>query len=167
VQRANTGDDLAPLLRTSVVEPTDAIVAVPGVDFGRIVAGLADQSGPRLLAGLAEAIAPEEATNERLRLVLPIWSTEPHLHYPWAAAAMPPTAIAATAVLIEGLKRMGARASRAGLVAAIETLHDFPTGVLPPLNFDRGLHIGSFASVVIRPNRGRGMTILGGWRTPR
>ena len=80
---------------------------------------------------------------------------------------MPPMAIAATAVLVEGLKRMGARASRAGLIGAIETLRDFPTGVLPPLSFSRSAHIGSFASVVIRPDRSRGMIMLGGWRTPR
>jgi hypothetical protein len=46
-------------------------------------------------------------------------------------------------------------------------LHDFPTGVLPPLNFTRGVHTGSFASVVVRPDRGRGVVMLGGWRTAR
>jgi hypothetical protein len=166
VQR-NAADDLAALLPPAVTEPPNAIVVVPGVDFGRIVAGLADRPGSWLLAGPAEAVAPERATDERLRLVLPIWPADPRGRDPSTAPAMPPTAIAATAVLVEGLKRMGARASRAGLIAAIETLHDFPTGVLPLLNFGRSLHIGSFASVVIRPDRSRGMMMLGGWRTPR
>jgi hypothetical protein len=62
---------------------------------------------------------------------------------------------------------VGARASRAGLVASIETLRDFPTGVLPPLSFARGQHGGNRASVVIRPDRGYGIVVLGGWRSPR
>ena len=157
VQR-RTADDLAALLPPT--EFVDAIVVLPGADFGRIAAGLADRPGKWLLAGAAEALSPDNATDERLRLVLPVGPGQP-------STAVPPMAIAATAVLIEGLKRMGARASRAGLIGAIETLRDFPTGVLPPLSFSRGVHIGSFASVVIRPDRSRGMIMLGGWRTPQ
>jgi hypothetical protein len=70
-------------------------------------------------------------------------------------------------VLIEGIKRMGARASRAGLIAAIETLRGFPTGVLPPLSFGRGQHAGNHASVVVRPDKARGLIVLGDWRVPR
>ncbi|HXN88623.1 MAG TPA: hypothetical protein VN890_04630, partial [Methylocella sp.] len=70
-------------------------------------------------------------------------------------------------VFVEGLKRMGGRASRAGLIAAIETLRDFPTGVLPPVNFGRGQHRGNHASVVIRPDRSYGIIVLEGWRAPR
>lgn len=62
---------------------------------------------------------------------------------------------------------MGARATRAGLVAAIETVRDFPTGVLPPVSFARGQHGGNRASVVIRPDRSGGIVVLGDWRAPR
>ncbi len=164
VQR-RAADDLAALLPPAATEPLDAIIVLPGADFGRIAADLANRPGAQLLAGPAEALAPEAATDERLRLVLPIWPGDPRGRD--ASSSIPPTAIAASAVLIEGLKRMGARASRAGLIGAIETLRDFPTGVLPPLNFARGVHTGSFASVVIRPDRNRGMVMLGDWRTPR
>ncbi|MHC2282139.1 hypothetical protein ACVME8_008782 [Bradyrhizobium diazoefficiens] len=38
---------------------------------------------------------------------------------------------------------------------------------MTPLNFDWGQHVGSHASIVVRPDRSRGMMTLGGWRTPR
>jgi hypothetical protein len=163
VQR-HGADDLAALFPPAASETPDAVIVLPGADFGRIAADLAGRPGAWLLAGAAEALAPEAATDERLRLVLPIGPSDAHSR---DASRAPPTAIAATAVLIEGLKRMGARASRAGLIGAIETLRDFPTGVLPPLTFSRGVHTGSFASVVIRPDPRGGMIVLGGWRTPR
>jgi hypothetical protein len=43
-----------------------------------------------------------------------------------------------------GVETDGGRASRAGLIAAIATLDDFSTDVLPPLNFGGSLHIRSF-----------------------
>ena len=47
---------------------------------------------------------------------------------------------AAAAVLIEGLKRAGARPSRVRLIAAMETLQDFQVNGMPPLSFGRGRH---------------------------
>ena len=138
------------------------MLALPGVDLGRLVAQLADRPGDWLLAGPAEAVPLDELTNGRLRLVLPVLPPDPS-----AGAAIPPLAIAAVAVFVEGLKRMGARASHAGLIAAIETLQDFPTVVLPPLNFGRGQHGGNHASVVIRPDRSSGIIMIEGWRAPR
>src|SRR6185437_6804867 len=129
VLRRAHADNLAALLPPASAASPDAIVVLPDVDFGRLAAGLADQEGSFLLAGAAEAVAPEIATDERLRLVLPIGP---------GGTATPTLASAAVAVLVEGLKRMGARASRAGLMTAIESLRDVQTGVLPPLNFDRG-----------------------------
>jgi len=167
VLRAANVDDLAALLPPVVAAPPDAIIVISGVDFRRLAAGPAGWPGPWLLAGPAEGLAPEDATDERMRLVLPIWPANPRGDDAPGTPATAPLATAASAVLIEGLKRMGARATRAGLIAAIESLHDFPTGVLPSLNFGRGLHIGSFAGVVIRPDRSRGMITLGGWRVAR
>lgn len=141
---------------TALETAPDAVVALPDVDLGPLVA----QRGGWLLAGPVETIAPGNVIDERLRLVLPVLPAA-------VRGDAPPLAIAAVAVIVEGLKRMGARPSRAGLVAAIETLRDFPTGVLPPLSFSRSQHLGTHAAVVIRPDRGDGITVLGGWRTPR
>jgi hypothetical protein len=164
VTHVANASDLAPAV---LAAPPDAIMVLPGADFSRLVTGLADRPGSWLLAAPAESLAPEEVTDERLRLVLPIWPADPHHRDSQISSAAPPLATAASAVLIEGLKRMGAHATRAGLIAAIETLHRFETGVLPPLDFARGSHTGSFASIVIRPDRSRRVIILGGWRTHR
>jgi ABC-type branched-subunit amino acid transport system substrate-binding protein len=166
VRRTNT-EDLTAVLPPAVEPAPDAVLALPGVDLGRLVAQLADRRGDWLLAGPAEAVTLGGAMDERLRLVLPIVPADPRGREPAAAMALPPLAVAATAVFVEGLKRMGARASRAGLIAALETLHDFPTGVLPPASFGRGQHGGNHASVVIRPDRSHGILVLGGWRAPR
>jgi hypothetical protein len=167
VVRRTDADDLAAMLPPAVESAPDAVVALPGVDLGHLAAQLADRRGDWLLAGPAEAVTLDGPRDARLRLVLPVLPADPRGRDPSAAMAMSPLAIAAGAVLVEGLKRMGARASRAGLIAAIETLRDFPTGVLPPLSFGRGQHSGNHASVVIRPDRNYGMTVLGGWRLPR
>jgi len=102
-------DNLAALLPPAPAESPDAIVVLSDVDFGRLAAArLADQPGSFLLAGAAEAVAPEIATDERLRLVLPIGPGGA------PASAVPPLVSAAVAVLAEGLKRMGgASAGRA------------------------------------------------------
>jgi mono/diheme cytochrome c family protein len=167
IVRGSSAEDLTAVLPPLVEPFPDAVLALPGVDFVRLVAELADRRGDWLLAGPAEAVTPGAAIDERLRLVLPILPADPQGRDPSVATAIPPLAVAAAAVFVEGLKRMGARASRAGLIAAIETLRDFPTGVLPPLNFGRGQHTGNHASLVIRPDRRQGIIVLGGWRAPR
>ncbi len=161
VERRATADDPATLLPPATANSPDAIIVLPGADLGHLAAGLSDRPGTFLLAGAAEALPVEAATDARLRLVLPLGFAGT------SSPDAPPLAGAAAAVLVEGLKRMGARATRTGLISAIETLRDFGTGVLPPLSFGRGRHVGSEASIVIRPNPGRGMITLGSWRTPR
>jgi ABC-type branched-subunit amino acid transport system substrate-binding protein len=165
VTHRTTVEDLAAMTPPAVALDPDAILALPGTDLGRLAAQLADRRGSLLLAGPAQALAPGEARDERLRLVLPV--SPPGARSREASAPLPPLAAAAAAVLIEGVKRMGARASRAGLIAALETLRGFATDDLPPLSFGRGQHTGSRASLVIRPDNLRGLMVVGGWRTPR
>jgi len=133
----------------------DAAIALTGVDLDRLSA----RSGARLIAASAAALALDHARDERLRLVLPV--------LPGDARGPPPLAQAAAAITIEGIKRMGSRPTRAGLLAALETLRDFPTGVLPPLGFSHARHLGTTAAVVVRPDHSRGMVVMRDWRTPR
>jgi hypothetical protein len=154
VMRRDEGQELPPAIAYAV----DAILALPDADFARLAAQLAGRPEPVRLAGLFQPIATRDA---RLRFALPV--------APVAAPAstdvmpVPPVASAAAAILIEGVKRMGARASRAGLLAALGTVRDFMADGLPPLN----LGPGPRASLVIRPDETRGFVVLGGWRTPR
>ena len=162
-----TAADLAAVLPPAIEPAPDAVLALPGAALDGLAAQLASRREDLLLAGPAQAVTPGVATDPRLRLVLPVWPTGPGGRDASAATALPPLAAAAAAVLVEGLKRMGGHASRAGLVAALESLRDFPTGAAPPQNFGRGQHIGSRAGVVVRPDRDGGIIVIGSWRAPR
>lgn len=162
-----TNEDLSAVLPPTIVPAPDAVVALPGVDLNRLVAEMAGRSGGWRLAGPAEAVTLRKGMSERLRLVLPLLPHDPRQQETSVASSVPPLAAASAAILVEGVKRMGGRASRAGLIAALETVRDFPTGVLPPVSFGRGQHGGTRASAVIRPDKSGGIVALGGWRVPR
>ncbi|HEY0142192.1 MAG TPA: ABC transporter substrate-binding protein [Thermoanaerobaculia bacterium] len=52
-------------------------------------------------------------------------------------------------VLVEGLKRAGRDLTREKLIAALERLYEFPTGLTPPVTFNRNRHIGSAGAHVV------------------
>jgi ABC-type branched-subunit amino acid transport system substrate-binding protein len=135
----------------SLVAPSraDVIVAAPGQDPLQLI-GRAPPTA--LIAGRAADLVPRAGDAGRLRLVSPVATDDP-------------VALAAGAaeVLIEGVKRMGARPTRARLIAALETLQDFPVTDLPPQSFGRGRHVGTRASVVL--NSAGGRTAV--WRVPK
>lgn len=58
-------------------------------------------------------------------------------------------AYAAALVLSEGLKRAGRDASRAKLVSALEQLHDFNTGLTPPIRFGPGQRVGALGAHIV------------------
>ena len=73
-------------------------------------------------------------------------------------------AFAAAKVFTEGVKLSGRRLSRAGLVGSIEQMHDFKTGVLPPLTFGPNRRLGvSGAYVVGVDSAGGRLTPLSDW----
>jgi ABC-type branched-subunit amino acid transport system substrate-binding protein len=51
--------------------------------------------------------------------------------------------IAAMKIMAEGLRRAGRGLSRAGLIAALEELYDFPTGLTPPVTYGPGQRRGA------------------------
>jgi hypothetical protein len=51
-------------------------------------------------------------------------------------------------VFVEGLKRAGRELTREKLIAALEQLYQFPTGLTPPVTFNRNRRIGSDGYVV-------------------
>lgn len=58
--------------------------------------------------------------------------------------------IAAVKVFVEGLKRSGRDLTRETLIAALEQLYQFPTGVTPPVTYARNRHLGSTTVHVLR-----------------
>jgi len=136
----------------TLVDPSraDVVLAAPGQDPRRLIGQVPPTA---LIAGRAADQASGSGDAGRLRLVSPVASDDP-------------TALAAgaAAVLIEGLKRMGARPTRARLIAALETLQAFPIAGLPPQSFGRGRHVGTRASLVQNLDVGQQVA---GWRVPR
>lgn len=69
-----------------------------------------------------------------------------------ATRAYQPVRIAAYAaglLLVEGLKRTGRDLSRRKLVARLETLQGFDTGLLPPLSYNADRRIGSMGAYLV------------------
>lgn len=56
--------------------------------------------------------------------------------------AVQAAAYAAAKVFVEGLRRAGRALSRAGLVAALEGLSDFETGLTPPVSLGANRRVG-------------------------
>ncbi|MNN46418.1 hypothetical protein D3C81_1607990 [compost metagenome] len=53
-------------------------------------------------------------------------------------------------LLSEGLKRAGRDVSRQSLIEAVESLHDFDTGLTPQLNFGPGKRLGLSGAHIVR-----------------
>lgn len=68
-------------------------------------------------------------------------------------------------VLREGLRRTGRQLSRERLVAALEGLYDFPTGLLHPLTFGPNRRVGALGGWIVAVDLPAGtFTTVGGWR---
>ncbi len=67
-------------------------------------------------------------------------------------------------VLVEGLKRAGRALSREKLVASLEALHAFETGLAPPVTFGPDRRVGSFGGYVVGVDpAARAFRPFGGW----
>ena len=60
------------------------------------------------------------------------------------------SAVVDAIVLVEGLKRVGRALSRDGLVAGLEALHAFETGLSPPVSFGPDRRVGTPGAYVVR-----------------
>ena len=74
-------------------------------------------------------------------------------------------ALAAFDVLVEGLRRSGRHLSRERLVASLEALYDFPTGLLHPITFGPNRRVGALGGWIVSldPQSGA-FAPVGGWR---
>ncbi|HYE16329.1 MAG TPA: ABC transporter substrate-binding protein, partial [Pyrinomonadaceae bacterium] len=68
---------------------------------------------------------------------------------PLRSPAFQAVAYAAAKTLVEAAKSSGRQLTRASLVASLERLRDFQTGVLPPLTFGPNRRVGSEGAYVV------------------
>jgi ABC-type branched-subunit amino acid transport system substrate-binding protein len=64
--------------------------------------------------------------------------------------AMQGAALAASMVLVEGLSRAGRDLSRQKLLAALESLQGFDTGLMPPIRYNADRRIGSYGAFAVK-----------------
>jgi branched-chain amino acid transport system substrate-binding protein len=62
-------------------------------------------------------------------------------------------AVAAAKTLVEAMSRAGRKLNRISLAAQLNHLHEFDTGVLPPINFASNNHVGLGGAVIFRFDR--------------
>jgi len=153
----------------------------PGVVTESFLSGLAPAEVyvPGVLAGAGVFDSPA-AVAERLFLALPSLPTDrsPQAAERYRALAekheLPRSnlntqllVLAAAEVLREGLEQAGREVSREKLIAALEGLYDYRTGIVPPLTFNPNRHIGALGAYVVTldPEQ-RTFRPLGGFREP-
>lgn len=107
---------------------------------------------------------PEDAPLDPGPLQQALASVDAPLSHP----AVQSLAHAAACLTIDGLKRAGRDPSRARLRQALESVRDFRTGVVGPLNYSRQNHLGTVGSAVVRiAADGRRLETVREWRTPQ
>ena len=83
---------------------------------------------------------------------------------PGRSRASQASAVVDAMVLVEGLKRSGRALSRERLVASLEALYAFETGLSPPVTFGPDRRVGALGAHVVRVDAaGRAFVPVGGW----
>ena len=83
---------------------------------------------------------------------------------PGRSRASQASAVVDAMVLVEGLKRSGRGLSRERLVASLEALYAFETGLSPPVTFGPDRRVGALGAHVVRVDpAGKSFVPVGGW----
>jgi ABC-type branched-subunit amino acid transport system substrate-binding protein len=109
---------------------------------------------PALPAGESEAAAAEYRRLARTHNLPP-----QHTAAQW-------TAIASVRILVEGLKRAGKDLSREKLIAALESLYEFPTGLTHPVSYSKTRHTGAPGAYIVSLDAATKKFINLGWFEP-
>lgn len=69
-------------------------------------------------------------------------------------------------IFVEALKRAGPNPTRENLVAAMEGMKDFPTGIYPPVTYGPDRHDGNNGAVIVRAQNGQWIPVSE-WETTK
>jgi ABC-type branched-subunit amino acid transport system substrate-binding protein len=146
--RAADAAGFAPYLLASGTLAARAAVRAPASFQGRLLLAY-----PSIPADEADGAAAELA---RLRSVAAINDRN---------RASQVSASVALDVLVEGMRRTGRNLSRERLVAALEGLYDFETGLLRPLRYGPNRRVGTLGAYVVSVDVEKGsFSSVAGWR---
>jgi mono/diheme cytochrome c family protein len=115
---------------------------------------------------LAAPTLPTDATADARRELLAFIARH---HLPATQLAATMATVAAGRVFVDGLKRAGRELTREKLIASLETLYQFNTGLTPPVSYARGRHAGATGAyiVAVDVDRRTFVPMPDGWIRPR
>ncbi|MEQ1804011.1 MAG: ABC transporter substrate-binding protein [Burkholderiaceae bacterium] len=172
------------------LQPHDGVLVLGSAPWAKAAAEVAARSGsPALQEGSVHVVYAELGraaldwpADLRATLLLSLGSARDASLNPKAlladlagigAASQAPgiesLAYSAACLSVEALKRSGRSLTRAGVRRALETIHDFETGVSPPLSFAPGQRKGVWGAELVRltPSGSGAFTNVQRWQTPR
>jgi len=139
-----TEPELRALLESAAAADWAPWVLAPGVLSGALAVNAPAKIRDRLV--LAYPTLPSDREGWALHELSSLIETDAVAHEHVQAAI---SASAAAAVLTEGLRRTGRRLGRAELLAALESLYRFETGLMPPLTYTSNRRVGANGAWVV------------------
>jgi hypothetical protein len=136
---------------------------VAGALTGRDVFDAPAGSASRIFA--AYPMLPSDRTSEGLEQLQALVRKKRLTlrHLPLQVAAY-----GAARILVEALRRSGRDVSREKLLAELEGLYEFDTGLLPPVTFGPNLRVGAPGAYVVAVDRARRRFVpVSGWIAPK
>jgi ABC-type branched-subunit amino acid transport system substrate-binding protein len=176
-------DALAATLKSRAV--AGVLVLAPGAEFGALAAALAR------IDWALQLLVPGPLASRDLLALPPLFRDHVTLAYPTApgnqqesalrdlaqllqgradARAHQPSLVSAygaALLLVEGLKRTGRDLSRRKLLATLETVQSFDTGLMPRLSYNPDRRIGAPGGYLVAVDlEGKGLRPIGGYQLP-
>jgi hypothetical protein len=132
---------------------------VPGSLAGRAAVALPETFEGRVF--LAYPTVPADGTSEAAQRLARL---RQRARVPERQLGLQVQACSAAAILAEGLKRTGKVLRRERFVRDLEALHDFETGLVPPVSYGPARRIGALGGYVVAADlKARGFRPLGGF----
>jgi len=139
------GRELQQLLEAAGKFNWEPTILQPGPLAGQAFFHLSEQSIERVF--LAFPTLPSDLEPEALQEFM-LLLRKHNLSTPHPALSL--TALASAKILTEGLRQAGRRLDRAALVSALRRLHDFNTGLTPPVSYSPRRRIGALGGYVVK-----------------
>jgi ABC-type branched-subunit amino acid transport system substrate-binding protein len=158
-----SGRELQSLMAETQASSPAPTFMVAGALTGRDVFDAPAGSASRIFA--AYPMLPSDRTSEGLEQLQALVRKKRLTlrHLPLQVAAY-----GAARILVEALRRSGRDVSREKLLAELEGLYEFDTGLLPPVTFGPNLRVGAPGAYVVAVDRARRRFVpVSGWIAPK
>lgn len=143
----------------------DAAGYAPWLLCSGTLAARAASRVPASLRGRVRLAFPASPADETPRAAAELARLRTGLDLPRRNRASQVAATVSFDVLLEGLRRAGRHLSRERLVAALESLYDFPTGLQHAITYGPNRRVGALGGwiIAVEPTSGA-FSAVGGWR---